>query len=78
MVTKGLFKIKGVKKDVEMELKNSEEIENCPEGTIIIINYCTGKFDGMDDDTVRLKSLSNGYTIGFKIHTFDEYWQECK
>ncbi len=75
METTAKFDIKG-KGVISMELKNIEEIENCPAGTIITLNEYTGVFVDFDDDIVRLKPINGKYEIGLKVAQFTKYWEQ--
>lgn len=65
---------------IDMELKEIQDIENCPKGVIVIIDEYTGIFWGIEDNKVKLKSMYSNMVIGLELDDFfiDEYWQELK
>ncbi|GIJ92797.1 hypothetical protein CAPN002_00150 [Capnocytophaga stomatis] len=76
MEVKVIMEINGLESPIEMELKDRENIEDCPEGAVIIINDYVGRFAGVRDDGVRMKSITRKITMGFDLDAFDQYWQE--
>lgn len=76
METRAIMKIKGLESPIEMELKDREDIEDCPEGIVIIINDYVGRFRGVYDRTVKLESITSKMSIGFDLHGFKQYWQQ--
>ena len=70
------------KKEIKMELKKPSELEDCDEGTVVILNLkngekYTGIFKGMDgDEDLMLGSLSDKNRIGLKLAWVDDYFEE--
>lgn len=71
-----IMQINGLESPIELELKNRKDIENCPEGAVIIIDDYVGRFAGIRDEYVRMKSITRKITMGFDLCEFDQYWQQ--
>lgn len=70
-------------KTIEMLLKDPHDIEECPEGSVVILNLTndeqhTGIFKGMSDDDIKLGSLDGKHTLGYKIIWLEDYFEEIK
>lgn len=73
------------KKDIEMVLKEGHEIEDCEEGTVVMLNLVdgqqlTGIFNGMSGEDVKLGSLDDKSKImlGYNIRWVKNYFEEIK
>jgi small nuclear ribonucleoprotein (snRNP)-like protein len=70
------------KRTIRMVLKQPSDIEDCIEGTVVLITLkntetYTGIFKRFDDDDcIILDSLSGTRTIGLERHWVDYYFEE--
>jgi hypothetical protein len=69
------------KKEVEMELKNPQELYDCEEGKAIVLilqneEGYTGIFKGMEEEDIMLGSLSQEHTIGLNICHIVTYFEQ--
>ncbi|MFJ1412471.1 hypothetical protein [Capnocytophaga canimorsus] len=78
MQTRAIMNIKGLESPIEMELKYRDEIEDCPEGAVVIIHDYVGRFAGIHNEGVRMKSITRKITMGFDLSEIDEYWQQMR
>lgn len=72
------MQINGLDSAIELELKNRKDIKNCPEGAIVIIHDYVGRFAGIHDEGVRMKSITRKITMGFDLSEINQYWQQIK
>ncbi|MFA7307636.1 MAG: hypothetical protein WC026_13290 [Hyphomicrobium sp.] len=69
------------KKEIEMLLKQTNEIENCEEGRVVVLNLqneetYAGFFKGMDDEDIMLGSLRDTTVIGLKANWVNNYFEQ--
>lgn len=76
------LKINGEEKTIEMLLKESDEIEDCEKGRIVILlthdgNQWTGRFKYSDGENVTIEPLDGGRALAFEADWFNEYLEEA-
>jgi len=72
------------KKEIQMEVKNGDQISECAENKVVVIylvdgDQYTGIFKGMDgSDDIMLSSLSGKNTIGLQVCWIKTFLEEIK
>ncbi|MFJ1474877.1 hypothetical protein ACILE9_11540 [Capnocytophaga cynodegmi] len=73
-----IMQISGLESPIELELKNRKDIENCPEGAVVIIDDYVGRFVRIHNEGVKIKSITRKMTIWFGLSEIDQYWQQMR
>lgn len=69
------------RKKIEMQLKETYEIDDCEMEKVIVLNLCngemyTGIFKGMDGDDIMIGSISGKNTIGLSVDVINDYFEQ--
>lgn len=72
------MQINGLDSAIELELKSRKDIENCPEGAVVMIHDYVGRFVRMHNEGVKIKSITRKMTIWFGLSEINQYWQQIK
>lgn len=71
------------KKTIQMQLKESYELDDCPIDTVIMLNLIngdtlTGLFKGINEEDTMIGSLDGKHTLGYKNEYVSNYFEEIK
>lgn len=76
-----VLEINGEEKTIEMLLKESDEIEDCEKGKMVVLlthdgNQWTGYFQSSDGENVSIKPFGSRVSLSFELEWFNEYLEE--
>lgn len=76
-----VLEINGEEKTIEMLLKESDEIQDCEKGKIVVLlthdgNQWVGHFQSCDGENVSIKPIGSLLSLSFELEWFNEYLEE--